>query len=81
MFCMERIVHERPDDQVFYVLPVESIEGWIQFLESCLSYQLATQELFHIACGSMWRTLSGLHSIQERGPVTVASDGISTRGP
>jgi hypothetical protein len=40
-------------------------------MESCPSYQLATQERFHVPCGSTRRTLSVLHSIQERAPVTV----------
>ncbi len=40
--CSSRIVYEcRPYNQVFYVLPVESILGKL------LSYQLAIQERFH----------------------------------
>ena len=54
---------------------------WNRFSESCLSYQLAKQERFHTACGSTRRILSARHSIQERGQVTEAGCGISTRGP
>ncbi len=54
-----------------------------RFSECCLSYQLVKQdsERFHTACGSTRRILSALHSIQDRGQVTEAGGGISTRGP
>jgi hypothetical protein len=54
---------------------------WNRFWESCLSYQLVKQERFHTACGSTRRILWAQQSMQERGQVTEAGGGISTRGP
>jgi hypothetical protein len=70
--CRSRIVYERrPDNQEFYVLPVESILGKLPVVPvGDLSYQLATQDRFHTACVSTRRILSALHSIQEWGQVT-----------
>ena len=57
------------------MLPVESI------LEKLPVVPVGDTGTFHTACVSTRRILSVLHSIQERGPVTEAGGGISTRGP
>ncbi len=74
--CRSRIVYERkPANQVFYVLPVESILGKLPVVP------VAKQERFHLPCDSTRRIFSALHSIQGREPVTVAGGGMSIRGP
>ena len=81
MFCTEwllacryRIVYERrPDNQMFYVLPVESILGTLPVVP------VGEQERFHTACVSTRRILSALHSIQETGQVAETGGSISTR--
>ncbi len=70
--CNSHIVYERlPDNPVFYVLPVELILG-----------KLAVVPVGKIGTiPYCMRTLSALHSRQERGQVKEAGGGISTRGP
>ncbi len=60
----------KSDDQVFYLLPVESVLG-----------ELPVVSKFRLQCANMQRTLSARHLTPERDLETTADGGTSTRGP